>query len=323
MHQLAGRTPLPAWLRPAVGGALVGVIGIWLPVVLGEGYASVQQMIEGTFTQGLLLAVLVGVAKTVATALTLGWGGSGGIFAPSLMIGSLVGVAYYRFLVRILPNVTFSGEGCFALLGMAGFLSGMQQAPLTAIFLVVEITRGYDAILPLIIVSALTSTLCSYIEPGSFYLRELIEKGIYQRPGTDARVLSDMSVAELVETDHTTVPGSMCMTDFMKILEHSRSYLFPVADPVSGDYVGMVFVDRIRPYLFNAQMHPVLLVEQIMEREVPTVRPEDDLSDVLDLMAREGLSVLPVVEKGKFVGLLSKATLLDHYRKELIVQTGL
>jgi CIC family chloride channel protein len=85
----------------------------------------------------------------------------------------------------------------------------------------------------------------------------------------------------------------------------------------------MVFLDRIRPYLFNPQMHPVLLVEQIMERDIPTVRPDDDLSGVLDLMAREGLSVLPVLEKGKFVGLLSKANLLDHYRKELIVQTGL
>jgi CIC family chloride channel protein len=323
MHQVAGRTPLPAWLRPAVGGALVGVIGMRLPVVLGEGYASVQQMIEGTFAPGILLAVLVGAAKTAATALTLGWGGSGGVFAPSLMIGSLVGVVYYRLLVRIVPAIGFSGEGCFALLGMAGLVSGMLQAPLTAIFLVVEITGGYDAIVPLVIVSALTSTLCSYIEPGSFYLRELIEKGIYRRPGTDAQVLSDISVAELVETDHASVPGSMRMTDFMKVLEHSRSYLFPVADPVTGEYVGMVFVDRIRPYLFNPQMHPVLLVEQIMERDIPTVRPEDDLAGVLDLMAREGLSVLPVLEKGKFVGLLSKATLLDHYRKELIVQTGL
>ncbi|MBI5064580.1 MAG: chloride channel protein [Desulfatitalea sp.] len=323
MHRLAGRTPLPAWLRPAVGGALVGVIGIWLPVVLGDGYPSVQRMIEGTFTQGLFLAVLVGAAKTAATALTLGWGGSGGIFAPSLMIGSLAGVVYYRLLVQVFPAAGFSGEGCFALLGIAGLISGMQQAPLTAIFLVVEITGGYDAILPLIIVSALTSTLCSYIEPGSFYLRELIEKGIYQRPGTDARVLSDMSVAELVETDHLSISGSMRMTEFLKILEHSHSYLFPVADPLSGEYVGMVFVDRIRPYLFNPQMHTVLLVEQIMERDVPTVRPGDDLSGVLDLMAREGLSILPVVENGKFVGLLSKATLLDHYRKELIVQTGL
>ncbi|MBI5896965.1 MAG: chloride channel protein [Desulfobacterales bacterium] len=292
MHRLAGRTPLPAWLRPAVGGALVGVIGIWLPVVLGDGYPSVQRMIEGTFTQGLFLAVLVGAAKTAATALTLGWGGSGGIFAPSLMIGSLAGVVYYRLLVQVFPAAGFSGEGCFALLGIAGLISGMQQAPLTA-------------------------------EPGSFYLRELIEKGIYQRPGTDARVLSDMSVAELVETDHLSISGSMRMTEFLKILEHSHSYLFPVADPLSGEYVGMVFVDRIRPYLFNPQMHTVLLVEQIMERDVPTVRPGDDLSGVLDLMAREGLSILPVVENGKFVGLLSKATLLDHYRKELIVQTGL
>jgi chloride channel protein, CIC family len=323
MHYLAGRTPLPLWVRPAVGGAAVGVIGIWLPMVLGDGYPSVQQMIEGTFAQGLALAALALAAKGAATALTLGWGGSGGIFAPSLMIGSLVGLVYYRILAWALPTATFSGEGCFALLGMAGLVSGMLQAPLTAIFLVVEITGGYDAILPLIIVAALTSTVCSYIEPGSFYLRELIEKGIYQRPGTDARVLSDMSVRELIETDHPSVPGNMRMTEFMRVLEQSRNYLFPVTDPDTKAYAGMVFVDRIRPYLFNPQMHAVLIVEQIMESDVPTVHPDDDLAEVLELMAREGLSVLPVVDDRKFVGLLTKATLLDHYRKELIVQTGI
>jgi CIC family chloride channel protein len=104
------------------------------------------------------------------------------------MIGSLVGLVYYRFVDWLLPAITLSSEGCFALLGMAGLISGMLQAPLTAIFLIVEITGSYEVILPLIIVSALTSTFCYYIEPASFYLRDLIEKGQYMLPGTDARV---------------------------------------------------------------------------------------------------------------------------------------
>jgi len=177
-------------------------------------------------------------------------------------------------------------------------------------------------ILPLILVSALTSTSCYYIESGSYYLRDLIEQGQYLRPGTDARVLSDMTVAELVDSGDKPVPGDMLLSDFVRILEHSRRYLFPVEDRTTGDYLGIVFVDRIRPYLFDTHMHAVIMLEQVMDDSVPVVRLDDELVDVLYRMESDGLSALPVVEDGRFVGMLSKATLLDHYRKELIVQTG-
>lgn len=322
MHHLSDATPLPFWLRPAVGGVVVGLIGLYLPLVLGEGYLSIQEMIEGVFTPGLLLVAVAVLAKIVATALTLGWGGSGGIFAPALMVGSLVGLVYYRLLMLVLPADALANEGCFALLGMAGLLSGILQAPLTGIFLVVEITGSYEVILPLIIVSALTSTFCYYIEPASFYLRELIERGQFLRPGTDARVLSDLTVRELVETDNLTVPGDMLLKDFIEVIKYSRHYIFPVVDRKTSCYLGMIFIDRIRPYLFDPQMHAVLITEQVMETVVPQVSPDEEVSDVLNLMERSQLSTLPVVENGRFVGMLSKATLLDHYRKELIVQTG-
>jgi CIC family chloride channel protein len=225
-------------------------------------------------------------------------------------------------LVLVVPVGALSSEGCFALLGMAGLISGILQAPLTAIFLIVEITGSYEVILPLIIVSALTSTFCYYIEPASFYLRDLIEKGQYLRPGTDARVLSDLTVRELVETDYLTVPGDMLIKDFIDAIKYSHRYLFPVEDRDSSCYLGMIFIDRIRPYLFDFQMHGVLMTEQVMEINVPTVKPDDELADVLSLMQREGLSSLPVVENNRFLGMLSKSVLLDHYRKELIVQTG-
>ncbi len=323
MHHFSTQTKLPLWVRPAIGGAAVGMIGVYLPQVLGEGYPSVQQMIQGTFMPGLAFAILALLAKMSATTLTLGWGGSGGIFAPALMIGSLAGLVYYRLLTFFVPPSALCGEGCFALLGMAGLVSGMLQAPLTAIFLVVEITGGYSVILPLIIVAALTSTFCYYIEPGSYYLRDLIEKGQYLRPGTDARVLTDMTVNELIETDYTSIPGDMLLKDFIKMLRKSRRYLFPVEDRATSHYVGMLFVDRIRPYLFDRQMHAVLMVEQLMETGVPAVGPDDELVDVLNLMDREGLNALPVVENNYFIGMVSKAVLLDHYRKELIVQTGM
>ncbi len=323
MHHIASRNRLPHWLRPAVGGVAVGVIGLYLPLVLGEGYGAIQQMIQGRFTTGFVIVAVAVFAKMAATALTLGWGGSGGIFAPSLMVGSLLGLVYYRMLVWMVPAGAIAGEGCFALLGMAGLVSGILQAPLTAIFLVVEITGSYEVILPLIIVSTLTSTFCYYIEPGSFYLRDLIERGQYMRPGTDAKVLSDMSVRELVETDYLTVPGNMVLKDFIEVIKNSRKYLFPVEDHADGRYLGMIFIDRIRPYLFDHQMHAVLVAEQMMETHIPRVSPDDELANVLNIMENARLSSLPVVENQRFVGMLSKSQLLDHYRKELIVQTGI
>lgn len=322
MHHVAADTKLPHWLRPAVGGLAVGIVGIYLPIVLGEGYGAIEQMIQSRFETGLLIAVVAVLAKMIATALTLGWGGSGGIFAPSLMVGSLLGLVYYRLLVWVIPTEAIAVEGCFALLGMAGLVSGILQAPLTAIFLVVEITGSYEVILPLIIVSALTSTFCYYIEPGSFYLRDLIEKGQYMRPGTDARVLADLSVRELVETDYLPVPGNMLLKDFIDVIQHSPKHMFPVEDHIDSRYLGMIFIDRIRPYLFDSHMHTVLMTEQVMETNVPQVNPDDELADVLSTMENASLSSLPVVGNGRFLGMLSKSVLLDYYRKELIVQTG-
>ncbi|MEJ2040254.1 MAG: chloride channel protein, partial [Desulfosarcinaceae bacterium] len=263
------------------------------------------------------------LAKILATALTLGWGGSGGIFAPALMVGSLVGLVYYHLIALILPAGTLTHAGCFALLGMAGLMSGILQAPLTGIFLVVEITGSYEVILPLIVVSTLTSTFCHYIQPGSFYLRDLIEKGQYMRPGTDARILSDLTVRELIESDYMTVHGDMLLSEFIEIIKNSHHHQFAVEDRNSGRFLGMIYLDRIRPYLFDTPMHSVLILEQIMETWVPRVQPDDELADVLRRMDQARLQSLPVVDNDRFVGILSKAALLDHYRKELVVQTGI
>ncbi len=190
MHKVSGKVQLATWNRAAVGGCAVGIIGLFLPMVLGEGYHFIREIINGTFEAGIVIAATATLAKILATALTLGWGGSGGIFAPCLVIGSFAGLTYYRIIASLLPG-KWLNEGAFALLGMAGLISGMLQAPLTGIFLIVEITGGYSVILPLIIVSALSATLCQYIEPASFYLKDLVEQGHLLRPGTDARVLSD------------------------------------------------------------------------------------------------------------------------------------
>ena len=322
MYNMSNKVSAPIWVRAAVGGCAVGIIGLFLPVVLGEGYHAVQMMIGGTFSQGLALVAIATFAKIVATTLTLGWGGSGGIFAPCLVIGSLAGLTYHHGLILLWPSISWVNEGCFALLGMAGLISGMLQAPLTGIFLIVEITGGYEVILPLIVVSAISTSLCHYIEPASFYLKELVERGHLLRPGTDARVLSDLHVREVVEENCITVKHNMLLRDFVNIVKISPRNYFPVEDEKTGTFLGIIHLDDIRAYLFDPNMYDAVVLGQIMDTQVEVVHPEDDLSEVLRKMDAKNLFSMPVVSNNRFIGLISKAKILDQYRKELVVQTS-
>ena len=322
MHHISGGVPVPLWGRAALGGAAVGLLGFMVPDVLGEGYHTIHAMIQGVFTHGLAIAGVACLAKILATALTLGWGGSGGIFAPCLVIGSFAGLAYHRLLATVLPAVPWVGEGCFALLGMAGMISGILQAPLTGIFLILEITGSYEVMLPVIIVSALSTTITHYFEPSSFYLKDLTDRGQLLRPGTDARVLADISIREVIEKDCIPVFPDMLLRDFLHTVKQSTRNYFPVEDSQTGNFLGMVRFDQVRPYIFNTVMYDTVLVEQIMDTDTETVHYDDDLADVLHRMDVSRSFSLPVVSNHRFVGMVSKATLLDKYRDELKVQTA-
>ncbi len=322
MHTVSAKVPVPFWIRAALGGCAVGLLGFFVPEVLGEGYHSIHEMIQGVFKAGIGIAALAFFAKILATSLTLGWGGSGGIFAPCLVIGSFAGLAYHRILLYLFPSADLAGEGCFALLGMAGMISGILQAPLTGIFLILEITGGYEVMLPLIIMSAISTTVTHYFEPASFYLKDLAEKGQLLRPGTDSRVLADISIRELIEKDCVPVPPGMLLRELLKTVKQSDSNCFPVEDEVSGRFLGMINLDIIRPYLFNSVMYDTVFVEQIMDADPTTVHYDDDLAEVLQTMDMKRCTRLPVVINNKFTGMVSKATLLDKYRDELNVQTA-
>ena len=323
MHGVSKKTPFPLWVRAAAGGCAVGIIGIFLPIVLGEGYHPLRTMIEGVYTQGIGIVTVAVLAKILATSLTLGWGGSGGIFAPCLVIGSLAGLAYHQGLILLWPSVPWVNEGCFALLGMAGLISGMLQAPLTGIFLIIEITGSYEVILPLIIVSVISTTLCHYIEPASFYLKELVEKGQLLRQGTDRSVLSDLSVQELLEKDCIIVKQNMLLRNFINTIKKSHRNYFPVEDERTGHFLGIIHLDDIRPYLFNPLMYDAVILGQMMDTNVEVISFDDDLSEVLRKMDANRVFSMPVIADKKFMGMISKATLLDKYRKELMVQTDL
>ncbi len=320
---LAKRTPVSPWLRAMIGGCTVGTMGIFMPMVLGEGYHPIIEMVDGTFPMAFWLIFIGIFLKIFATAITLGWGGSGGIFAPCLLIGSLTGLVFYKAMIFVFPNAAVASEGAYALLGMAGIMSGVMQAPLSSIFLIAEITGGYEAILLLLLVSSISSTLSHIIEPSSFYFKDLIERGEFMRPGTDARILSDLSLNEIIDTNYTTVSENMIFKDFINQIRNSDRNHYPVISDKTGDYLGMIRVSNIRKYALDPAFYDMIFLNQIMDTDMVTASFDDNLRDVLEFMETFNIDHIPVVDHHIFSGMISKARILDLYRRELIMQTNI
>ncbi len=308
------------WIRAGCGGLIVGVVGIFLPSVLGEGYGDIRTVIGGEYSAGLLIVGTIALAKIVATCLTIGTGGIGGLFAPSLVIGSFLGLFYERLLVYAMPGIAWSGESYYGLLGMAGVISSVLQAPMTGIFLITEITGGYQVLVSVMLVSVLSATMSHIFEPYSVYHQELAAHGELMRPRTDRRVLSELDMMELIDKNYCKVRPDMLLREFVEIVKQNKCEFFPVEDQNTGQYMGIIHFNDIRSYVFNYHLYDTVLVEELMDNSIPVVTLDHELPEVMELFAHTKLVSLPVVHDGRFLGLISKSNILDHYRKELIVE---
>ena len=318
------RLPGAPLAAPLLCGLLVGVIGIGYPGAIGEGYGVARAAIHSELGPGLILCLGLVLAKLAATGLTIGSSAPGGLFAPSLVVGSLVGVGFGRALAAFLPgSPAFAVEGSFGLVGMSGLVAGVMQAPLTGIFLVMEVTAGYDVVLPLMIVSALSLVVVRRFERYSPYTVELAESGDLLRPGTDRRILADIRVSETLDADATPVPDDMTLADFAEVLKTSRRNHFPVLRTKTGEFAGILELVHVRALLLDPALARVTLVGTVMDPDVPRIPLDASLADAMDAFEKAGAWVLPVVDGKRFAGLLSKSSLFDHYRRELVAQQRL
>jgi len=315
------KTLIPyVWLRAASGGLFVGFIGLFFPMVLGEGYEVIRTILDQNFSPSIVIVGLAILAKITATSLTIGSGGSGGLFAPCLVIGCFTGLFYSRVISFFFPAIAWSGESIFALFGMSGMISSVLQAPMTGIFLVTEITGNYRVLLSVVLVSMMSAALSRFFEPYSVYHQELINRGDLVRPRTDRRILSDLNVMELLETDCYIVQPEMQLKDLLSIMQHTKRNYFPVEDPKSGNFLGMIHMNDIRAYLLDPHLYESLLLEELMDAEISCITPDDDLAAIFELFDRTQSWSLPVVQNKKFLGLISKSTIFDCYRRELLIQ---
>lgn len=312
------------WVRALTGGILVGLIFKLAPQTLGEGHNVVQQMISGdliTKEPILILLMILGM-KFIGSVFTLSSGGSGGIFAPSLFLGSTTGLCFGKLLNQFFPG-TFAGAQVFALTGMAGVIAGVLQAPLTGIFLITEISNGYGLILPLILVSIVSMLVSSIFENGSIYTKQLIKDNNLIRTGSDNRILAELELSDLLEKDCITVTEDTVLKEFIENIKQSKRNQFIVVAEDSEEYLGIIFLHEVRHILFETELYGMVTVGEMMKTDIEVITNGSPLNVIVDAFEKSSSFTLPVIdaESGKYLGLVSKATLFTKYRQELIVQT--
>lgn len=319
-----------SWLRILSGAALLGGLIFFLPPLYGEGYESIEALInnqansllQGSFFEGssqwmwLVYFLLIIVFKVFATAATNGSGGVGGVFAPTLFMGCFVG-----FVVSCLLNdfgLADVSQANFALMGMAGLMSGVMHAPLTGIFLIAELTGGYQLFLPLMIV-ALTSFLTIIMfEKHSIYSMRLAQKGQLLTHHKDKAVLTLMKVENVIETDFDVVHPDMYLGDLVKVISQAKRNVFPVADD-QGVFLGVVLLDDIRNIMFRQELYQRFKVRKLMISPPAVLKDHDSMEYVMRTFDDTNAWNLPVTDQDNhYVGFVSKSKIFNSYRKVLV-----
>ena len=304
-----------------LAGLCVGMVGWLEPGAVGEGYEAVSQALSGEMTAGGLLLLFL-FLKLLATTLTLGSNAPGGIFAPSLVLGALLGYGFGGLLHALMPDVGFASPSFFALIAMAGLVAGSMQAPFTGIMLALETTGGWFGTLPLILVAVVSVLVSRTFLRHSFYTWELAERGELMRPGSDRRILSEMKAGEILDGECVTIHSGRSLDDLAQLLPTTTRNHFAVTDD-EGHLLGMLDLTALRGVIFEEALRRVTPVDTVMDDTAPRIQAEQDLLSVIDVFEESGAWVLPVVDPdGRFLGTLSKSTLFDRYRTELIVQTA-
>ncbi len=318
-------------IRLLVGGSLLTLLIFLFPSVWGEGYNYISTILHGeggTIFQNsffasiepgtiwfILLLFAVLIFKVVAMAATNGAGGVGGIFAPTLVVGSFAGY----FLVHTLNMISTVSlpESNFALVGMSGVMSGVMHAPMTAIFLIAEITGGYDLILPLIIVATISYITIMIFEPHSIYTKRLAEKGELLTHHKDRNVLVMLDTEKLIETGFIVLKDDETLRDFVRKVPHSKRNIFPVLDN-EEKLVGVVLMENVRPIIFNRALYDNTYVNDLMISPPAIVDMNENMDTVMKKFQKTKAWNLPVTENGKYRGFLSKSKIFNEYRDILV-----
>jgi chloride channel protein, CIC family len=316
----------------AIGGSVLSLLIFIFPPLYGEGYNTIVALLNGhsstVFDQSpflrlgggplviIVYLVLIIVFKIFASASTTASGGVGGIFAPSLFIGCLTGFVvarvlnYFGFLVP---------ETNFALAGMSGLMSGVMHAPLTGIFLIAELTGGYNLFMTLMIVATFSYLTIIIFEPHSLYAMRLAQKGELLTHHKDKAILTMLNTEDFIETDFIVLNPEMSMGKLVKSISVSRRNIFPVVNPLNGVLVGVVMVDEVRNIMFRPELYERFKVRKLMTAVPASLNPNMPMEKIMNIFEDTNVWYLPVVDDNKvYLGFMSKSKIFDSYRHVLV-----
>lgn len=330
VEHIFARLKFNPYKKAFFGASILALLIFIFPTLFGEGYESIKtlsendpgKLLENTFfsdfrNNSWVLLLFVGLTVTLkvfATAITLGSGGNGGNFAPSLFLGSYAGFFFSKFLnLTGLSNLPVSN---FTLVGMAGILSGLFHAPLTAIFLIAEITGGYDLMIPLMIVASISFAISKRFEKHSIDVKNLARKGHAFTSNKDANILSTLDTNSIIQTDFLTVSPDESLERLVDLISHSNQVIFAVVDK-ENQMLGVVHFNNIREIIFNPYRVKYTLVKEIMRIPPDVIYPTDSMEIVMDKLEKAKVVFLPVLKNGKYYGFISKSMALEAYRTKL------
>ncbi len=319
------------FLKLLVGGTLLGILIFFIPPLYGEGFVTIKMLFSGNYTSivnnsllynfqdntlimwGLLFAWMF--FKVIASALTFGAGGVGGVFAPSLFVGASGGFVFAKTLNYL--GLTNLSESNFTLVGMAGLIAGVLHAPLTSLFLIAEITSGYELIIPLMITATIAYLTSKYFVPHSIYNMQLAKRGELITRHKDKAVLTLMNLKTEVEKDFNIIKLESTLGDLVKVVSISKRNLFPVVDE-EGILRGVITLDDIREIMFKPEMYNDVKIESLMVQPRDFINLGDSMDVVMEKFSKSNAWNLPVLENDRYVGFVSKSKLFNAYRKMLI-----
>ena len=320
-RKLFAATRLSPPLAMALGGAIVGVLGIFLPEVWGNGFEGTNRILRGNPTLLFLLLVLAG--KIIATSATIGSGGVGGVFTPSLLVGAALGGMIAKLTHLAVPGLE-APVGGYALLGMGGLLAGITRAPLLAVIMIFELTQNTAVILPMMVVSVLAIVAAKALEQDSIYVQSLRAAGIVWEQTPEATSLSSLKVSDVMRTDVKLVPRNLPLADIVATFLNTRSLYLYVGDE-EGRLLGVVDLHDIKEMLPERDISSLVIAEDLVS-EIPFVTPAEPLTSVNEKLWFRDLGQLPVVdspESRRFLGIVSRRDLLGAFDREILQRNRL
>jgi len=312
------------------GAMLLSCMIFLFPPLYGEGYGAIVDLLGGN-TSGIvngsifyadrnsvwfiaLFILMIILAKAFATSATNGAGGVGGTFAPSLYVGCMAGFLF-AYVTNNLFDLDLSVKN-FALMGMAGVMSGVMHAPLMGIFLTAELTGGYDLFLPLLIVSTLSYGTIKLFEPYSIYAMRLAQRGELLTHHKDKAVLTLLKINNVIENDFIPVRQDMSLKEMVDVISKSNRNLFPVIGD-NGEMLGVVLLDEIRNIMFRPDLYRRMYVYEFMSTPPDMIELNESMEQVMKTFDKTGAWNLPVVNNGRYVGFVSKSKIFNSYRRVL------